>query len=173
MKFTWQVRLNQRKHYKKKQCQSSSPRFHSTLFFSSRNILGYKISILSNSRPLSASFPFPHDNPTIRNNSSPSPAHSPPLPSNSLLVTNILHAHGPLRISYPDALLHLSSYPLLTYFILTHNNFSFNSLHYLQVKGTAMGIRMAPFYANLFIGSLDEDFLNSEDSKPDLISHNI
>jgi len=44
----------------------------------------------------------------------------------------------------------------------------FNSLHYLQVKGIAMGTRMAPSYANLYMGSLEEDFLNSEDSKPDL-----
>ena len=32
----------------------------------------------------------------------------------------------------------------LTHFILTHNYFSFNSLYYLQVKGTAKGTRMAP-----------------------------
>jgi hypothetical protein len=31
-----------------------------------------------------------------------------------------------------------------------------------------MGTRMASSYANLFMGSLDEDFLNSEDSKLDL-----
>ena len=30
-----------------------------------------------------------------------------------------------------------------------------------------MGTRMAPSYANLFVGSLEEDFLNSEDSRPD------
>ena len=56
----------------------------------------------------------------------------------------------------------------LTHFILTHNYFSFNSLHYLLVKGPAIGTRMAPSYANLFMGSLEEDFMNSEDSKPDL-----
>ena len=51
---------------------------------------------------------------------------------------------------------------------LIHNNFSFNLLHYPQVKGTTMGTRIAPSYANHFMGSLEEDFLNSEDSKPDL-----
>jgi hypothetical protein len=55
----------------------------------------------------------------------------------------------------------------LTHSILTHNNF-FNSFHYVKVKGTAMGTRMTPFYANLFIRSLEKDFLNSEHSKPDL-----
>ena len=71
----------------------------------------------------------------------------------------------PLRCSYPD-----SSTPFLlyfTHFILINNYFSFNSLHHLQVKGTAMGTRMALSYANLFMGSLEEDFLNLEDSKPD------
>ena len=54
-----------------------------------------------------------------------------------------------------------SSYYLL--FIHIHNYFSFNSLHYLQVNGTNMGTRMVSFYAYLFIESLEEDFLNSED----------
>ena len=47
-----------------------------------------------------------------------------------------------------------------THFILTDNYFSFNSLYYLQ-EGTTTGTRMAPSYANLFMGSLEEDFLNS------------
>ena len=65
----------------------------------------------------------------------------------------------------------MSSRPFLlsiTHFILTHNYFTFNSLHYLQVKATAMGNRMACSYANLFMGSLEDDFLNSKDSKPNL-----
>ena len=36
--------------------------------------------------------------------------------------------------------------------ILTMNNFSFNDNHYLQIHGTAMGTKMAPSYANLFLG---------------------
>ena len=36
--------------------------------------------------------------------------------------------------------------------ILGMNNFSFNGQHFLQTHGTAMGTRMAPSYANLFIG---------------------
>ncbi len=35
--------------------------------------------------------------------------------------------------------------------ILTLNNFSFNGEHYLQLNGTAIGTRMAPSYANLFM----------------------
>ena len=36
--------------------------------------------------------------------------------------------------------------------ILTMNNFTFNSKHYLQKHGTAMGTKVAPSYANLFLG---------------------
>ena len=36
--------------------------------------------------------------------------------------------------------------------ILTMSNFSFNNEHYLQKNPTAMGTRMAPSYANLFMG---------------------
>eukprot|EP00061_Rhincodon_typus_P010729 g35246.t1 len=35
----------------------------------------------------------------------------------------------------------------LTELILTLNNFSFNSFHFLQTKGVAMGTRMGPSYA--------------------------
>ena len=39
--------------------------------------------------------------------------------------------------------------------ILTMNNFTFNSKYYLQKHGTAMGTRMAPSYANLFLGKFE------------------
>ena len=39
--------------------------------------------------------------------------------------------------------------------ILTMNNFSFNNEHYLQKHGKAMRTRMAPSYANLFMGKFD------------------
>ena len=35
--------------------------------------------------------------------------------------------------------------------ILTLNNFVFNSINYLQKKGCAMGTKLAPSYANIFI----------------------
>ena len=43
--------------------------------------------------------------------------------------------------------------------ILTMNNFTFNSKHYLQKHGTAMGTRIAPSYANLFLGKFERDAL--------------
>ena len=38
--------------------------------------------------------------------------------------------------------------------ILAMNNFCFNNNHYLQIYGTAMGIKMAPSFAN-FLGSFE------------------
>ena len=35
--------------------------------------------------------------------------------------------------------------------VLKRKNFVFNNAHYLQKHGTAMGTRMAPSYANLFM----------------------
>ena len=45
--------------------------------------------------------------------------------------------------------------------VLQNNVFEFNEEYYLQIQGTAMGTKMAPAYANLFMGRLE----------PQLISH--
>ena len=45
-------------------------------------------------------------------------------------------------------------------FILENNVFSFNDEYFLQVCGTAMGTKMAPCYANIFMAELDENFLS-------------
>ena len=39
--------------------------------------------------------------------------------------------------------------------VLTKNSFVFNKFNYLQIHGTAMGTRMAPSYANLFMGKFE------------------
>eukprot|EP00061_Rhincodon_typus_P003569 g20410.t1 len=44
----------------------------------------------------------------------------------------------------------------LTKLVLTLNNFSFNSFHFLQTKGVAMGSPMGPSYACLFIGYVEQ-----------------
>ena len=41
--------------------------------------------------------------------------------------------------------------------ILTMNNFSFNDKHYLPTHGTAMGTRVAPSNANLFLAKFETD----------------
>ena len=40
--------------------------------------------------------------------------------------------------------------------VLKLNNFTFNSEHYLQINGTAIGTRVAPTYANLFMDSIEK-----------------
>ena len=47
--------------------------------------------------------------------------------------------------------------------ILSTNSFTFNEEYYLQVHGTAMGTRMAPSYANLFMGKLEQQFLHTQE----------
>ena len=50
--------------------------------------------------------------------------------------------------------------------ILTRNAFIFNEAFYLQQSGTAMGTRMAPSYANLFMGKFEREFLRTQTALP-------
>ena len=50
--------------------------------------------------------------------------------------------------------------------VLKCNNFEFNGKHYLQIQGTAMGTKMAPSYANIFMGRLEKQLLQSVSLKP-------
>ncbi|XP_064464338.1 uncharacterized protein LOC135375592 [Ornithodoros turicata] len=50
--------------------------------------------------------------------------------------------------------------------ILTCNNFEFDNRHYIQINGTAMGTKMAPNYANIFMGDLEGRFLSTCQLKP-------
>ena len=43
--------------------------------------------------------------------------------------------------------------------VLSKNNFDFNERHFLQVGGTAMGTRVAPSYANTFMGWFEDQFV--------------
>lgn len=49
---------------------------------------------------------------------------------------------------------------------LTRNDFVFNGNFYLQIKGTAMGKRFAPSYANLFMANWEEEVLAKCKLKP-------
>lgn len=44
---------------------------------------------------------------------------------------------------------------------LRRNNFEFNNNHYLQLKGTAMGKKFAPAYANIFMAQWEKKALRS------------
>ncbi|XP_070573541.1 uncharacterized protein [Ptychodera flava] len=48
--------------------------------------------------------------------------------------------------------------------VLYNNNFVFNSQHYLQIHGTAMGQKMAPSYAIIFMGDLESKLLKEASS---------
>ena len=50
--------------------------------------------------------------------------------------------------------------------ILNCNIFRFGNCHYLQKCGTAMGTKMAPSYANLFMGYVEQDILSRCVKKP-------
>ncbi len=50
--------------------------------------------------------------------------------------------------------------------ILTLNNFMFDDENYLQNQGTAMGTRMAPSYANLFMAELEQKILSTTTTRP-------
>jgi hypothetical protein len=88
-----------------------------------------------------------------------------PLPPNTImatidvcsLYTNIPHPDGlaALRTCLDTRPMHSPSTKFLitlAEMMITKNNFTFRGHHYIQTKGTAMGTRMAPSYANFFLG---------------------
>jgi len=104
----------------------------------------------------------------------------PPLPADirlctiyiTFLYTNIPHAHdlATLEFFLNQRLKHHSTttaFPLnLVNLVFTWNNFTSDNKHYLQIRGTVMGTRMAPCYANLFMGKLEHDFLQTQSLTP-------
>ena len=54
----------------------------------------------------------------------------------------------------------------LVWLVLTKNNFDFNGKHYLQIGGTAMGTRLAPTYANLFMADFEDRHVYTYHKQP-------
>ena len=50
--------------------------------------------------------------------------------------------------------------------VLKNNTFEFNNKCYIQLQGTAMGTRLAPAYANIFMSKLEEAILSATPLKP-------
>ena len=50
--------------------------------------------------------------------------------------------------------------------VLTMNTFEFNNTCYQQLQGVAMGSKLSPAYANIFMGRLEKDFLSQVAFKP-------
>ena len=51
-------------------------------------------------------------------------------------------------------------------FVLKHNNFKFNGTNFLQLEGTAMGTRVAPTYANLFMSQFESKHIYQYEKAP-------
>ena len=87
------------------------------------------------------------------------------------LYTNISNEEGILAAKEclhnfrPNPNLKPSNDSLLTLmkFVLTMNNFQFNGDNFLQISGTSMGTKMAPAYANCFMGKFEDDFVYKGD----------
>ena len=104
------------------------------------------------------------------------------IPVNSLLVTidvtslytNIPHNEG-IKACH-EAFLKLENQNIqqppaeiltdLIEIVLKNNTFEFNGKCYKQLFGTAMGTKLAPAYANTFLGNLEDKFLKNEPHKP-------
>ena len=91
------------------------------------------------------------------------------------LYTNIPHNEGfqspkEMLAIYkpPDSLPHNSYIIELLELVLTNNHFEFNGKHYHQMSGTAMGTKLAPSYANLFMTKFEEKYVYTYPLQPKL-----
>ncbi|KAJ1194305.1 hypothetical protein NDU88_003594 [Pleurodeles waltl] len=87
------------------------------------------------------------------------------------LYTNIPHDDGLMALSEAPnkRTVKKPSTNVLTNFarvIVKSNDFTFNGKHYLQIQGPSMDTQMAPSYANIFMGKLEDYILVSSNIKP-------
>lgn len=88
------------------------------------------------------------------------------------LYTNIPHDEGILAVAeaYKEDFhkfgIDAPTLSILTKLVLELNNFEFEGRHFLQINGTAMGTKMAPNYANIFMSHLESRFLAKQQIKP-------
>ena len=96
------------------------------------------------------------------------------LPPNAILITwdvkslyiNISHEDGlaTLKVTLEKSQVPKDKTESILEFsklVLNSNHFKFLGKHCLQKSGTAMGTKMAPRYANLFMGVLEDRMINS------------
>ena len=90
----------------------------------------------------------------------------------SALYLNIPQEEGITRIldyfytHFPDESFPRKSLHNCLKIILQHNIFSFAGKMYKQILGTAMGTKVAPTFANIFMATVEEDFLYSQAIQP-------
>ena len=89
------------------------------------------------------------------------------------LYTNIPHSEGIQSIKEmlaihkpPDTLPHNSYIIELLELVLTNNYFEFNGEFYHQLSGTAMGTKLAPSYANLFMSKFEDKYVYTYPLQP-------
>ena len=71
------------------------------------------------------------------------------------------HVPEPYRLTDPDPLRPPIEILVERLNIVVKNNvIKFNNKFFLQLQGTAMGTKMAPAYANLYMGSIEETLQN-------------
>lgn len=107
---------------------------------------------------------------TIKNITIPPTAYLFTMDINSL-YTNIDTTEGLTAIKtffhkYPDKKRPDKELLQLLEINLNYNDFEFNADYYLQVKGTAMGKKFAPAYANIFMANWEEGALAKSPKKP-------
>ena len=78
----------------------------------------------------------------------------------------LMHVENSYRDQRTDKSVPTESICDLMRMILTMNNFVFNGEHFVQQHGTAMGTRMAPAFADLFMGNFEEKALGGFQDKP-------
>ena len=102
------------------------------------------------------------------------------IPHNALLVTvdvvglylNIPQKEGIERVikyhydKFPDEVVPKNHLRAFMQTILKHNIFHFAGKMFKQIKGTAMGTKFAPSFANIFMASVEEDFLGNYPQTP-------
>ena len=57
--------------------------------------------------------------------------------------------------------------------VLKNNTFEFNNKSFIQLQGSAMGTKLAPAYANIFMNKLEQTILSSAPFKPSYYKHYI
>ena len=89
----------------------------------------------------------------------------------TLLYTNIPHVDGvdaSSKFLNEHSATNISTEVLcsLISFILMHNSLVFDDHNYLQTSGTAMGTKMAPCFANIFMASIGQTFIDNSPLTP-------
>ena len=83
---------------------------------------------------------------------------STPPPPGVAVARSLINEQPKFTITYQSLL-------ELLRLVLYKNNFNFNEEHYLQIGRTAMGTKVAPSLANLFMGRLEEKLLKTAEER--------